>query len=58
MEIQLRTYSDWINEDIIEFHSDASQELIDSLNFNGEWYVVREILLNCGYKIIEDFNIN
>lgn len=35
------------------FYSDASQETINALDFNGEWYIVKEILINWGYKIIE-----
>jgi len=50
---ELRTYKDEINDINIYFHSDASQKLIDALSFSSEWYVVREILLNCGYKVVE-----
>ena len=56
--LESRIYIDEINEVTIEFKSDASQSLINSLSFNGEWYVVREILLNWGYKIIENFSKN
>jgi hypothetical protein len=48
-----RTYHDTINEVVINFHSDAPQSTIDALEFNGEWYVVREILKDWGYKVIE-----
>lgn len=53
MTTELRTYNDPINDTIINFNSDASQKLITSLEFNGEWYVVREILRDWGYVVIE-----
>ena len=53
MKIELHTYYDCINETIIEFYSNAKQSLINSLEFNGEWYIVCEILKNWGYKVIE-----
>lgn len=49
-----RIYNDPINDEVIYFHSDARQSTIDALDFNGEWYVVREILRNWGYIIIEN----
>lgn len=53
-----RTYYDVINDVTINFHSDAPQSTIDALEFNGEWYVVREILRDNGYTVIEIGNIN
>jgi hypothetical protein len=58
MNVITCTYNDIINEKTIVFHSDASQSLIDSLGFNGEWCIVKEILLDWGYKVIEQPNIN
>jgi hypothetical protein len=49
----IRTYNDEINDVIIRFYSDAPQHTIDALSFNGEWYVVREILTKWGYKVVE-----
>jgi len=55
---ELRTYHDSINEVVIKFRSDAPQSTIDALEFNGEWYVVREILRDWGYIVIEYPNNN
>lgn len=52
------TYIDEINEVTIRFRTDAPQSLVDGLAFNGEWYVVKQILLNFGYIVIENANIN
>ena len=54
----LCTYDDEINEEVISFYSDAPQKTIDALAFNGEWYVVKQILLDWGYKVIEPAIIN
>jgi len=56
--VEARTYHDTINEVTVEFHSDAPQKLITGLEFNGEWYVVREILLDFGYKVLENNSKN
>lgn len=53
-----RFYNDTFNDVTVEFFSDASQKTIDALSFNGDWYTVRGILLDWGYKIIENININ
>lgn len=55
---ELRTYHDSINEIIVKFHSNAPQSTIDALEFNGEWYVVCEILRDWGYIVIEHPNNN
>lgn len=55
---ELRTYHDCINEVVVNFHSDAPQSTIDALEFNGEWYVVREILKDWGYTVIENSSNN
>ena len=52
------TFNDSINEKKIRFYSDAPQSIIDALEFNGEWYVVKEILLDWGYKVVEYTDIN
>jgi len=56
--IESRTYYDSINETTVEFHSNASQKFITGLEFNGEWYVVREILRDFGYIVVENFSEN
>jgi hypothetical protein len=48
-----RFYNDIINDCVVEFLSDASQSLIDSLEFNGEWWTVKGILISWGYTVIE-----
>jgi hypothetical protein len=53
-----RTYYDCINEVTIKFRSNAPQRIIDALDFNGEWYVVREILRDWGYIVIENPSVN
>ena len=52
------TFNDSINQRKVIFHSDAPQATIDALEFNGEWYVVKEILLDWGYKVIEHPIVN
>jgi hypothetical protein len=47
-----------VNDTIIEFHSNAKQELITGLEFNGEWYVVREMLRDFGYTVLENYSKN
>jgi hypothetical protein len=54
----LRTFNDSINERKVTFWSDAPQATIDALEFNGEWYVVKEILLDWGYIVIENTIFN
>ena len=56
--IESRTYYDCINDTTIEFHSNASQKLITGLEFNGEWHVVREMLFNFGYTVLENYSKN
>lgn len=58
MMIESRTYYDWINETTVKFQSDAPQKLITGLDFNGEWYVVREILRDFSYTVLEEFSMN
>jgi hypothetical protein len=58
MATELRTYHDTINEVVVKFRSDAPQSTIDALEFNGEWYIVREILRDWGYIVIEYPNNN
>lgn len=54
MNIEPRTYYDCIDDVTIKFLSDAKQSTINALEFNGDWCVVRRILLDCGYKVIEN----
>ena len=56
-ENSIRTFNDSINEKKVIFYSNASQEIINALEFNGEWCIVKEILHNFGYSVIE-YNIN
>ena len=58
MATEIRTYRDSINNVEVKFRSDASQETVTALEFNGEWYVVREILRDWGYEVIEGVNLN
>ena len=56
--IESRTYYDCINDITIEFYSDATQKLITGLEFNGEWNVVREMLRDFGYTVIDNISKN
>ena len=58
MATQYRTYYDCINEVTVKFRSDAPQSTITALEFNGEWFIVREILRDWGYEVIEGVNLN
>ena len=51
--MEKRFYNDCINEDRIEFLSNAPQKLINSLEFNGDWNVVKLILINWGWLVID-----
>lgn len=51
-------YNDIINDEVIYFSSDAKQEFVDSLVFIGEWYHVKKGLIEFGYKVIENPNLN
>lgn len=50
-----RTYYDEINDITILFYSNASQSIIDAF---GEWHDVKKILLEFGYRVIENVNVN
>lgn len=56
--LESRTYYDCINETTVEFLSNATQKFITGLEFNGEWYVVREILRDFGYTVVENISKN
>lgn len=56
--LESRTYYDSINDVTIEFLSNATQKFITGLEFNGEWYVVREILRDFGYTVVENISKN
>jgi len=53
-----RIYNDSINEKQIEFQNDVSQDFIASLEFQGEWYVTKEMLRDWGYQVIEQIVLN
>lgn len=53
-----RTYYDEINDTIVSFYSNAQQGTIDALSFVGEWCDVKKILLEFGYRVIENSNVN
>ena len=53
MPLHKAKYNDIINEEIIEFFTDASQDFVTSLEFTGEWYHAKQILESCDYKVIE-----
>jgi len=56
--VEARRYYDCINDTTIEFHSNAPQELVTGLEFNGDWYVVREMLRDFGYTVLESYSKN
>jgi hypothetical protein len=51
--LEPRTYYDCFDEVTINFHSNATQSLITALEFNGRWCMVKQILLDWGYKVQE-----
>ena len=55
---ELRIFNDSFNNVEVKFRSDASQETITALEFNGEWFIVKEILRDWGYEVIEGVNLN
>ena len=52
-KLEIRHYYDSIEEEHYYFYSDAKQDLIDGLSFNGFWHDVKHILQNWGYVIVE-----
>lgn len=58
MATKLLTYNDSINNVKVKFRSDAEQRLVTALEFSGEWYVVKHILEDLGYVVIECPNSN
>lgn len=58
MTTQTCIYNDEINEVIIRFRTDAPQKLVTSLEFSGEWCIVKNMLLDFGYIVIENINVN
>lgn len=51
--LELCTFYDTINEKNVSFYTDASQKIVTSLEFNGEWFIVKEILNDWGYTVVE-----
>jgi len=51
--MERRYYNDIINERKVEFLSDAEQSFIDSLEFNGDWWTVKGILMDWGFMVME-----
>lgn len=58
MATGIRTYNDSINNVEVRFRSDAPQHTVTALEFNGEWYIVKHILEDWGYVVIECPNSN
>lgn len=56
--IKGRTYFDSFDDVSIIFYSDAPQKIIDSLSFNGDWNTVRHILIDWGYKVLDEIYLN
>lgn len=48
-----RYYNDIMDDCTVKFYSDAEQKLITSLEFNGDWWTTKRILLDWGYTVIE-----
>jgi hypothetical protein len=58
MATHICVYHDWINDVDVKFRTDARQDFVTGLEFNGEWFIVREILRDWGYEVIEGVNLN
>ena len=57
MNLEPRTYYDEINDVVVHFHSDASQDYINAWEWAGEWREVKNCLLAQGCIVIEQ-NLN
>jgi hypothetical protein len=58
MELEKKIYYDCIEEESIEFFSDAPQHTVKALEFTGDWCIVRKILIGMGYTIMDKPNLN
>ena len=58
--LEKRTFNDKFNNVVVEFKTDASQRLVTGLEFSGSWAVVKEMLLDLGWTVVEipKFNLN
>ena len=52
-----RTYYDEINDVVVHFHSDVSQDYINAWEWVGEWREVKNCLIAQGCIVIEQ-NLN
>ena len=55
---ELRIFNDSFNNIVVKFRSDAPQHFVTALEFSGEWYVIKHILKDLGYVVIECPNEN
>lgn len=54
--IEIRKFEDKVHDEVIEFYSDASENLVRVLQM-FQWIDAKQIILNKGHKIIE-INLN
>lgn len=45
-------FKDELNDEVVTFYSDAEQSFVDGIP-EVEWYAVKNVLINFGYKVIE-----
>ena len=55
---KLRIFNDSFNNVVVKFRSDAPQHFVTALEFSGEWYIVKHMIENWGYTVIECPNEN
>ena len=56
--LELRTFYDIVDEKNVSFYTDASQKLVTGLEFNAQWCIVKQILIDWGYQVVELPNPN
>jgi hypothetical protein len=58
--LETRIYNDCFNDVVVTFKSNAPQSFVTGLEFSGPWCVVKEILIDWGYDVVEipKFNPN
>ena len=55
---ELKFFNDFNNNVVVRFRSDAPQRFITALKFNGVWCIVKQIIEDWGYTVIECQNEN